>query len=750
MSTARELAERAFTLLQDAFRESETRATELDAELKRRRDPKNRTEERADVLSHRLESVEAECLRWQQEVKRVEELLENEYAKAQQLRKKLEVAESGPDRVSKKEVNFWRQRAEQFDQETREYKNKIASLKQELRARAEAVSAGGFMPPTGSESDLVSALEAAREESKSLRERLDRQATELSALATTAASVSESSAPLQGEITRLAAELDRARRDLDRAQRELEQSQRELQGAQRELQGAQRELQGAQRELSSAQQGQNQGRLAATAAENARDKLTETLHEREARLVELSAAHEKARAELMTKSQHENALRTDLDRVRAELATSAKRVAQLEQGEQSARASKDQLQAALADREKRIQGIANELEQARNHQRRSHEELAEHQKRGDHLQAEQQARMEALRQEVAARNAQLAELQKQRAAADKELTTLRSQHSEAGQQIAGLEAELKEEKEYSANMNQLANERKDALTQTQEKVEETDERYKEAQWKLGKAQHFERLVQRRKGLIESLIAAIRAKSKANSALKAGLDGLRNFKAASEANHSKLLGKIDELTNELHQAEETINKQQGETFRNEELQAAHAKIKDLEARLNTQVEVIQTLENDLKVAKASHHSRDSATTELEEARKELAAKDELIAKLETDADEQQRKLSKLRGSESETMRLKAIEEKDKSLIDALEREVAQLREALKRQDAAPTGSNRADLGDLNAKLKERDGSINRLMATLKEKENEIDKLKESVAQWKKKYEFLSTEAPSAYQ
>jgi peptidoglycan hydrolase CwlO-like protein len=97
-----------------------------------------------------------------------------------------------------------------------------------------------------------------------------------------------------------------------------------------------------------------------------------------------------------------------------------------------------------------------------------------------------------------------------------------------------------------------------------------------------------------------------------------------------------------------------------------------------------------------------------------------------------------------------MRLKAIEEKDKSLIDALEREVAQLREALKRQDAAPTGSNRADLGDLNAKLKERDGSINRLMATLKEKENEIDKLKESVAQWKKKYEFLSTEAPSAYQ
>jgi chromosome segregation ATPase len=737
MSTARELAERAFTLLQDAFRESESRATELDAELKRRRDPKNRTEERADVLSHRLESVEAECVRWQKEVKRVEELLENEYVKVQQLRKKLEVAESGPDRVSKKEVNFWRQRAEHFDEETREYKNKIASLKQELRARTEAAANGGFMPPSGSESDLVSALEAAREESKSLRQRLDRQAAELSALATTAASVSSSSAPLEGEITRLAGDLERTRRELERAQRDLERSQRDLERSQRDLASAQHE--------------QNQGRLAVTAAENARDKLTETLHEREARLVELSAAHEKARAELMTKKEHENALRTDLERARAELATSAKRIADLQQGEQSARASKDQLQATLSDREKRIQGIVNELEQARNQQRRSNEELTEHKKRGDQLQADQQARMEALRQEVAAKGAQLAELQKQRAAADKELTALRSQHGEAREQIAGLEAELKEEKEYSANMNQLANERKDALTQIQEKVEEIDERYKEAQWKLGKSQHFERLVRRRKGLIDSLIGTIRAKNKANSALKAGLDGLRNFKAASEANHSKLLGRIDELTNELHQAEETINKQQGETFLNAELQAAHAKIKDLEGRLNTQVEVIQTLENDLKVAKASHQSRDSAATELEEIRKELAAKNELIAKLENDADDQQRKLSKLRGSESETMRLKAIEEKDKSLIDALEREVVQLREALKRQDsAASTESDGADLGDLSAKLKERDGSINRLMATLKEKDGEIGRLKESVAQWKKKYEFLSTEAPSAYQ
>ena len=449
MSTARELAERAFTLLQDAFRESESRASELDAELKQRRDPKNRTEERADVLSHRLENVEAECQRWQLEVKRIEELLENEYVKVQQLRKKLDVAESGPDRVSKKEVNFWRQRAEHFDQETREYKKKIASLKQELRSRSEAAATGGFMPSAGSEGDLVSALEAAREESKSLRQRLDRQASELSALATTAASVSSSNAPLQGEVTRLASELDRTRRELERAQREL----------------------------TSFHSDQSHGRFAVTAAENARDKLAETVRERDARLVELSAAHEKARAELLTKSEHEQALRTDLERARADLAATVKRVAQLEQSEQNARASKDQLQATLSDRDKRVQGITGELEQARNQQRRSQEEVAELKKRSDQVLAEQQA----LRQEVATKSTQVAELQKQRAAIEKELAAFRNQYGEAREQIAGLEAELKEEKEYSANMNQLANERKDALTRIQEKVEETDERYKEAQ-----------------------------------------------------------------------------------------------------------------------------------------------------------------------------------------------------------------------------------------------------------------------------
>src|SRR5688572_31970515 len=99
--------------------------------------------------------------------------------------------------------------------------------------------------------------------------------------------------------------------------------------------------------------------------------------------------------------------------------------------------------------------------------------------------------------------------------------------------MAGLEVELKEEHEHAESLGELANERREHMTKLQEQVEEAEERFAEANWKLGKALYFERLVQRRKGLVVKLLAALRAKMKANTALKAGLDGLRTFKAQSE-------------------------------------------------------------------------------------------------------------------------------------------------------------------------------------------------------------------------
>jgi hypothetical protein len=132
------------------------------------------------------------------------------------------------------------------------------------------------------------------------------------------------------------------------------------------------------------------------------------------------------------------------------------------------------------------------------------------------------------------------------------------------------------------------------MTKLQEQLEEAEERYADANWRLGKSLHHERIVKRRKGLVLKLLEALRGKMKANTALKAGLDGLRTFKAASEINQQKLLQRVDALKTELREAHEAVKRHQGGTAASEELTNAVARATALEQRLNTQAELIQTL------------------------------------------------------------------------------------------------------------------------------------------------------------
>ena len=135
MANPRELAEQAFALLQNALSESEARASELDEQLKRKRAPKNRLEEQLDVLTHRLESVEAERQRWEQQAGHLEEIAEAERVKVAQLKKKLEIAESGPEKLTKKEINFWRAKSETIDAQIKEYQERLTTLRRELNER---------------------------------------------------------------------------------------------------------------------------------------------------------------------------------------------------------------------------------------------------------------------------------------------------------------------------------------------------------------------------------------------------------------------------------------------------------------------------------------------------------------------------------------------------------------------------------------------------------------------------------------
>ena len=264
-----------------------------------------------------------------------------------------------------------------------------------------------------------------------------------------------------------------------------------------------------------------------------------------------------------------------------------------------------------------------------------------------------------------------------------------------------------------------------------------------------------------------MIEEQRAKIKSNAALKAGLDSLRTFKAAAEANEQRLIAEVDKLKTDLGEAQEIIENHESEKL---EVQA-DASSADIDERFDTQAELIQSLEKELKDSKGKLRDLEKKDSELESLREELEAKNNIISGLQSDVDEQQKKLAKLRGSDSETMRLKAGAAKDKTMIDAMEREISHLREALTRQ--AQGDSEQADSGDssndseLQAKLKEREDSVTRLLGAVKENEAKIAELTEAVEEWKSKYDnassssqnsegyksaaekFLETEAPEAY-
>jgi len=859
MANPRELAEQAFSLLQNALRDSEARASELGEELKRKRAPKTKLEEQLDVLTHRLEAVEAERTRWQQQAGHLEEVAEAERTKVAQLRKKLEVAESGPEKLTKKEVNFWRAKAEEFTGESQEYRDRLAALRREIIERdalieklRDAQTQGGVvaMPtPDGSPAAPAEPSAEVHAEIENLRELLaerERKVDELQSELSAAHDTDYDAAPEHSlEIQARIETLSRQVASFDQA---LNEAHTARAAAKSELAAARAELEPAQRSA----------REALAAAERMRVMLSE----REQRIVELSAEVESARQRSAAERDAVAEARGDLEQLRTAATQSRQRAEQLEGELETARqalaeqsrftheatAAGHAAQGALSDLEARLLTQRAQVEaggrdlEARNRQvaqlekslaefrseiERSESEIsrlaverADMEQRANDCERrreETEQRAQELERQITSHTEQLnererreatmsAELEQARAmieAGDRELTSMRDtllgsnreieqlrgqihqldgslaaslsraddaaarlslahdelrsfqeriaelerQRDEVGTQVAGLESELKEEKENAENLGEIANERRELLTKLQEKVEEAEERYEEAKYRLTKAAHFERLVKRRKGLVTKLLNALRQKQKANTALKAGVDGLRTYKAGAEMNQQKLLQRIDALKMEIKEAEETISRHHGATNAREELATSATKVSSLEQRLNAQAEVIQTLESDLKTARSQAKSGDEKNHEIERLQRELETKSKVVAQLQADVDDLQRKLAKLRGSEGETMRLKAATEKDRTEIDALEREVAQLREALSRQSSG-SGTG-ADAGELESKLRDREQTLTRLMGTIKEHEASIKKLTESAESWKRKYQFLSSDSPDAY-
>ncbi|MFP6828310.1 MAG: hypothetical protein VCC36_04605 [Gammaproteobacteria bacterium] len=372
MSSPKEVAAEAFSLLNSTLENPEARVEELTRELWRKRPTKNNLEKQLDVIKHRLEKSEQYRDRWKTEAGQLEESIDNANAKLEQLKAKLEIAESGPEKLTKQEINYWRAQAGSLDKTTTEYTARIRSLRQDVKARDE----------------------------------------ELSELRSTALA-DEANTP---------------------------------------------------------------------AADSQADALGAALSQR------------------------------------------------------------DQAQERLAQISTTVATVNRRL---------------------------------------AARDTELQELNAQR-------TLLESE-------IGRLKEALREERECAENFGEIANERLDQLNKSRELHEEMEERYEEAKWHLGKAGYFERPVKRRKSLISSLLAAIRAKSKANVTLKAGLDSLRRHKTRAQASEQELLKQIDQLKAAAGEARETIQRYHDATLTQKRISDSQLRIGELESRVNSQAEVINSLE-----------------------------------------------------------------------------------------------------------------------------------------------------------
>jgi chromosome segregation ATPase len=322
--------------------------------------------------------------------------------------------------------------------------------------------------------------------------------------------------------------------------------------------------------------------------------------------------------------------------------------------------------------------------------------------------AERESRLAESAARIATLEAKLIERDRRLEEVDQSRQQAEQAQQAAAERLTALDNELRQENECTINLSEIANERREQITDLAEKLDEALERYEEAKWQLERAGRFERLVTKRRKLIDSLIEGLRAKHKANTALKAGLDGLRKFKAKSEEQQQKLLIRVEELSSELRETRERLNAKRNASDAEEKLRNAAELIASLEEKLNSRVRQIDLLESELGAARAAREAAETQAAERGPAADQTSLVEDL--KLERD-------------------HLKA--------------------ELLKQpQDRAVPGQE--PTAESAAELRKKDSLISDLRRAVKDQEREIARLNDAVAGWQKKYEFLSADAPSAYQ
>jgi chromosome segregation ATPase len=712
MTNSRELAEQAFALLQDALEESEAQRSVLEARLQQQRPAETEPERQLRELAEQLASTEQERAQWHKTANQLHDVVANERAKNKRLVDRLETAESGTDKSLRKEVNYWRQKAEEFGSTKQQFQQRIFALKAELVAAEERFETLGRQPSNEGEIQRLQTLLGEREQ----------QISELAA-------AFEGSKLRCSELTERIADQTKEREQLENRRRELESSGLAAQEAQNQL----------QHELATLRAEHEADVQAKTALER---QVAEAIAEKDATTREVDAL----RQQLDESQDTSDASRDTIESLEHDLEELRQQFAEAQESTDANRDSLESLQQEIADA--RADGSTKQaaIDTLQRQLAETQELSQERQQTIDTLHRE----LEELRslddskqQEITAIQQQVDDLQAHRASDEDEIRSLRQDLAESTkalsasrEQMAGLEEELREEKVRSEDFNVMADDRRAQITKLTEKLEETQERYEDTKWHLGKAKHFEKLVRRRKKLIRDLLAHIRAKQKASNALKAGLDSLRRYKANADQKQQELLRRIETLEQSLSEAREKLGKTQNTKRSADQAPEMPTETARLRTQLAAQTEVIRSLEQDLKRTRLAEAEMRSKTMEVERLSDDIATKNTFIGSLQKDIEEHQRVQALLRKREIE---LREIGEQ----LAASNQKLAELEKENEALRAARPGEGGSIDRDKVAELEKRIGHMSH---QLKQYESTISKLNQDVDRWKRKYEFLAADPP----
>jgi chromosome segregation ATPase len=760
MTNSREIAEQAFALLQDALQESESQRLDLEKRLQTSKPATSDFDEAFSALQAQLQETQAERDLWKKTSNQLQDVVSNERSKAKRLARKLGVVASGSDRVARREVNYWREKAESFEEARQKYQQRIYELKAELKQREEALDAQAASRVTVEEFEhatemlverdaRISELGATLESSHLRNQQLERRIAELdSEVRSFSQQVIEAEAA-RNEACRAADLIDAELKDL-----------KAHSAAHQDL------IESLQQELDKQKSLNDEYRRRVDDLETQHDREISAL--RDAQTNEADALRESHAAEVAQLQTQRAELEQRFDAERtdnaAELARLRDERAEFEQRLESERtASTTELTTLREERaefEQRLEAersdsaaeLAELREQRAELEQRLENERLKHAEQLEHRDAEQRAREQMHASALTKERADTAEAI--RAEFEPRVAALTSQLDEQNAAFAALETELAEERNRSDNLNELANERRESLTRTTEKLEEMEERYEDAKWHLGKARHFERLVRRRRKLIANLIGTIRARQKANNSLKAGLDSLRRYKANADERQQEQLRRIEILENSLSEAKEKLaqanqarrvtdtSTQQIEHSASGQgaTKPAGSDTMQLRNQVTAQAEVIENLEAELKGARVAETEARTKLTELEKLHDDLETKNTFIGTLQKDIEEHQKTLAQLRKRDIEVKELRNKLDEHERKLTSLQAENTQLRSAK---------SGEVEAID-RQKLADQDRMIGKLTTKLKEYEATITALNEAADTWKRKYDFLAAEAPYGYE